>query len=306
DEAYALWEDRSLDFAPLPSLNREDVLENSPLKVTMVTEPSIFYLAFNHESELFSRPELRRAFAAAIDREEIIEQVLNELGVPARHLSPPGVYGSPPFDQVGVGYNPDYARLQLIQAGVTACRFLPPIRYMVNSSDASLFQAELVREMWVEELGCPEDLIIIEQVPFGELLAATHAGAGENRPDVWDLGWEGDYPDAHDWLTQLLHCEESDRRLQRSCDVIDNDILISGILNENERQSAYRSIETRLFGEDGLMPVAPIYVSANYFVRQTWVDIRPSIGLEGVYHYNYLPLDAFFVDAELKAIEQGQ
>lgn len=305
-EAYELWDDLGLDITPLPAARKSEIFESEALKLMQLSEPSIFYLAYNHESEVFRIPELRRAFSAAINREEIIEEVYNDYGMPARHLSPPGVYGAPPLDRVGVGYNPDYARQQLLLGGVTACRFLPEIRYMVNSSDAALFQAELVRDMWVDELGCPEEKIVIEQVQFGELLANTRSDGSENRPDIWDLGWSGFYPDAHNWFAEVLHCTESDQRLGRACAGVDDALLSASVAHENERRRLYATIETDLFGEAGLFPVAPIYTGADYLLRQTWIDVVGNpIGNQQFHFYN-LDFDSFLVDPELKRIEQAQ
>ena len=141
--AWNSWNRRELDLIQVPFVLQERILAENRQKIMGVTDNSVFFLMFNHESEIFRNPDLRRAFSAAIDREEIIEEVYNSQGYPLRHLTPPGAYGSPPENQVGVGFNPDFARLSLAAGGVSACRFLPIIRYTVSSSDTSLFQAEL-------------------------------------------------------------------------------------------------------------------------------------------------------------------
>jgi hypothetical protein len=113
---------------------------------------------------------------------------------------------------VGVGYSPDLAR-QLMDGSIFGdCRLMPPVTYMVSSSDIALQQAELVRQMWMEELGCTEEQIMIEQVQFGVLLANTRPDAGFQRPDLWDLGWASYYPDQANWLGDVLHCEDSENR----------------------------------------------------------------------------------------------
>ncbi|MFT5194752.1 MAG: oligopeptide transport system substrate-binding protein [Cellvibrionaceae bacterium] len=304
--AWNSWERKELDLIQVPFSLQEQILSENRPKVVEVTDTSVFFLVFNHESEIFRIPELRRAFSTAINREEIIDEVYNSQGYPLRHLTPPGAYGSPPETQVGVGYNPDLGRLSLAAGGVTACRFLPVIRYAVSSSDTSLFQAELVREMWEKELGCPEEKIIIEQVPFGELLARTQPDAGILRPDVWDLGWTGFYPDSHDWFFENIYCHGGNNRLKRPCTNIDNDILRAAESDPAIRTSLYRNIEADLFGEKGLYPIAPIYGEMRYYLRQTWLFLSPDTALD---QHNDMLLryyDLYTINQELKEIEQRQ
>ncbi|MFK7800851.1 MAG: ABC transporter substrate-binding protein [Anaerolineae bacterium] len=304
--AWNKWNRRELDLIPVPFALQEQILIENRQKVMEVTDNSVFFLMFNHESEIFKIPELRRAFSAAIDREEIIEEVYNDRGYPLRHLTPPGAFGSPPETQVGVGYNPDFGRLSLTGGGVTACRFLPIIRYTVSSSDTSLFQAELVREMWEKELGCPEDKIVIEQVSFGELLLRTQSDAGSLRPDVWDLGWTGFYPDSHDWFTEIIHCRNGENRLKRPCAGVDNDILRAAESDPAIRTRLYRDIEAELFGEKGIYPVAPIYGEMRYFLRQTWLFLSPNTTLDQHNDMILRHYDLFTINQELKEIEQRQ
>ncbi len=298
-EAFNLWEKRNLDIAPLANSMQADVLSRIPQKVQLVPEQAVFYLAFNMDSAVFRHVELRRAFAAAIDRQEIIDEVYAGRGLPMRHLTPPGVFGAPPIDQLGVGYDPDFARLSLVAGPTTACRFLPEIRYMVNSSDSDLFQAEMVRDMWVDVLGCDPEQIMIEQVQFGTLLASTRPQAGDLRPDVWDLGWASYYPDANNWLYDILHCTSSDNRVNRPCSEVDDQLERAARAEPALRVQLYRRLETDFFGPDGITPIVPIYTRARYRLRQTWVNFIPnSFGGE--------QYDTYQLDWELKKIEKQQ
>ena len=191
----------------------------------------------------------------------------------------------------------------MAEGGVTACRFLPTIRYMVSSSDTSLFQAELIRDMWEQELGCPAEKIVIEQVPFGELLAMTQPDADSLRPDVWDLGWSGFYPDSADWFSTQIHCRNGANAMQRPCSGLDNDILRAAIGDPALRPSMYRDIESNLFGEDGTYPVAPIYGEMRYYLRQTWLFLLPNTTLDQHHDMLLRHYDVFTINQELKEIE---
>lgn len=304
ENALKLWEAKGLDTSPLPSADRERILTSFPAKVRLVTDQTVFYLGFNFDSGVFREPEIRRAFSAAIDREKLVEQVYGGSALSMRHLTPPGVLGAPPVTEVGVGYSPDFAAQQLEASGFRSCRLMPPITFMITTSDLSLLQAELLRSMWVDELGCDEDQIQFEQVQFGALLAHTRSDAGAARPDVWELGWASYYPDAHNWLGDLLQCEDSENRQNRPCSDIDTLMdQADTTLDVTQRETLYRQIENLLFGADGVVPVIPLYVRGEYQLVQSWLTFTPATF--GGEQYDTYQIDAITKDLE-RELERGR
>jgi len=226
--------------------------------------------------------------------------VYDGLGIPMRHFSPPGVFGAPPIEEIGVGYHSDRAILELGASSLRDCSFMPEIRYMVGSTDQALFHAETVRNMWVRELGCEEEKIIIEQVHFGELLARTQPDAGVERPDIWDLGWASYYPDAHNWLGDVLHCTLSENRQNRPCSPADELIAQAATEDDPEQRVArYREAERLFFGESGIQPVAPLFVRADYILVQPWLQYVPA-------HFGGEQFDTYQLDAVMKRLEREQ
>jgi len=220
--------------------------------------------------------------------------------LPMKHFTPPGAIGAPPIDQVGVGYHPDRARLELSNSIFGDCRLVPPVTYMVSSSDIALQQAELLREMWIEELGCREDQINIVQVQFGQLLANTRADSIDERPDLWDLGWAAYYPDANNWLGDVLHCTESENRQKRPCSPVDEQIIEADQMNDQDgRWDLYRQIERNLFGENGLEPISPLFARAEFRLSQTWIRYTPA-------YFGGDQYDTYFVDVTAKELERAQ
>lgn len=299
-DALTLWEAKTVDISPLSTANREEFSENNSSKTVAISNQTVFYLGFNFDSGVFREPELRLAFSAAIDRERLIEELYGGLAQPMKHITPPGVFGAPPIDQTGVGYSPDEARQWLAASGFGSCRLMPPITYLVSTADLSLRQAELIRDMWVEELGCAPEQIIIEQVPFGTKLANTRADAGANRPDVWELAWATAYPDAQNWVGDLLHCADSENRQNRPCGAVDN--LIRQATQETdqvERLRLYLDIENDFFGADGVTPIIPLFVRTDYVAVQSWLSFLPaSFGGE--------QYDTYLLDEELKRLERSR
>jgi oligopeptide transport system substrate-binding protein len=299
-DAYRLWEDRNLDLSPVPATEQTSIINANPQKLQLVPRQELFYLAFNFNSPVFREPEVRRAFAAALDREQLIREVYDGRGIPVRHFAPAGVIAAPPIDEVGMGNSADYARQQMAISGFNDCRLMPPIRFLVSSSDTSLHQAQLMRDMWMQELGCAEDQIIIEQVQFGTLLASTRRDAGAARPDMWELGWASYYPDENNWLGDLLHCQDSENRQDRPCSEADDLIRQAGIATTGSQRAAlYRQVEGMFFGEGGIVPLVPLFARADYILRQPWLAYTPA--LFGGEQY-----DTYSVDPVVKELEQNR
>lgn len=297
---YEMWVDKELDLAPLPVSRRPEFLRDFRPRALMVTNQTVFYLGFNLESGVFREPNVRRALSAAINREALAEELYGSRAIGLRHLSPPGVVGAPPLDTAGVGYNPGYARQQMADSGFGSCRLMPPITFQVSSLDLSLQQAEIIRDMWVRELDCTQEQIIIEQVQFGTLLANTRQDAGVVRPDVWELGWSSYYPDAHNWLSELLHCTDSENRPARSCNSLDETMRVAAqATDQAERLVLYRQVENGFFGEGGEAPIVPLYVRGIYFMQQNWIAFRPA-------HFGGQQYDTFLLDPDLKRLERSR
>ena len=298
--ALGLWEAKSLDVIDASAIDLTEAPLSTVQQAQIVNQHTMLYLDFNFESGIFREPIMRRAFSAAIDRDVLVEEVYGGDAVPMRHLIPPGVIGALPVDQVGMGYSPDRARIEMGASGFGSCRLMPDIRFMVSSSDLSLLQAELVIQMWIEELGCAENQFQIEQVPFGTLLANTRADAGAARPDIWELAWASYYPDAHNWMGDLIHCEESENREKRPCSEVDNLIRqASTTLDINERQELYHQIENMLFSDEGIMPIVPLYVRGEVVLIQNWLTYQPvSFGGE--------QYDSYVTDIEIKELERSR
>ncbi len=302
EAAYEMWQAKEIDISPLPSNRRDEIMNNPRMspRLHLISNQAVFYVAFNLDSGVFSDPLVRRAFAAAIDREVLIEEVYGGRGVPMRHFSPPGVVGAPPVGEVGIGFSPDWAVQTMIESHLRDCSFLPPIRYLVSSTDLALHHAETLRTMWSRTLGCPEDNIEIDQVQFGTLLANTRVDAGVARPDIWDLGWASYFPDAHNWLGDVLHCSESENRQNRPCSEVDTIIQRAATTDSlEERHALYREAETLLFGENGIYPVIPLFTQAQYRLIHPWLTFHPA-------NYGGEQYDTYNLDAVTKRLERQQ
>ncbi len=301
EDAMSLWQDRELDYIDATDFDLSQFDERTQSLGKTLTNQVLYYLGFNFDSGVFREEKVRRAFAAAIDRDLLVEELFDNTAVGMRHLIPPGVLGAFPVDLVGVGYSPDYARLQLAESGFRSCSTIPEVRYMVTSTDQSLRQAEMIVKMWRDELGCKEDQFVLDQAQFGTLLANTRSDAGERRPDIFELGWASYYPDANNWLGDLIHCEESENRENRPCSEVDDIIRRAGQTTDlEERLRLYREAENILFGDGGIMPIIPLFVRADTVLVQGWVEtFTPAL-------FGGAQFDTYQLNVDLKELEQSR
>ena len=136
-------------------------MARNPEKIRVIPDEVLFYIGFNFDSQNFREPEVRRAFSAAIDRQRLVDELYDGNALAMRHVTVPGVVASIPVGEVGVGYSPDYAREQIAASTFRSCKTMGTITFRVSSADLSLRQAEMIRDMWIEELGCLQETIVI-------------------------------------------------------------------------------------------------------------------------------------------------
>ena len=195
--------------------------------------------------------------------------------LPMIHFAPPGIFGAPPVDEVGVGFDPEFAREQLAQAGFPGCEGFPRVILMTAGSEAR--GVEFAQAQWAEHLGCSPELIQIERMPFREMRAAVR-GSVETRPHMWTSGWAPDYPDENNWVGDVIWCqsEASMAARGRECTGLDDLIVEARQEPDPERRIAlYRQIEEGFFGPEGEMPFIAKCTGMWYVAKHAWLDKGP-------------------------------
>lgn len=277
--AYALWLQNEVDVTLLPDGDVQAHLAQYEALTFKVSELSVVYIGFVNNKAPFDDPRVRRAFSAAIDRETLVNDVRQGQGRTMIHLAPPGIVGAPPIDEVGVGFDPQYAREQLAQAGYEDCEGFPPVTIISFPGQDVLNVLEFLQGQWNQHLGCPPGIIQIEQQPFTALLGATSTSVPvEEAPHMYTLAWAADYPDENNWVGDLLWCGNEGNRTRRSCDEMDELIVEAAQETDiDRRERLYRQIEEGFFGEGGEVPVAPITMDVYYMAVQPWVEQTPAL-----------------------------
>lgn len=283
--AFALYQANMLDRSSVPSASQRGVLEdfgaeiqalqNDPVysrELRMEYEPTVFYFAFTYWGRPFNNIHVRRAFSAIIDRERFVEEIVDWRGTPMIHFTPPGMLNAPAIDEVGVGFDPEYAREQLALGGYPNCEGFPEIEIEVYSMSREW--ADFWVELAVQHLGCDIERFIVEEQVFSVVLGGPFdTDVPIQAPDATTRGWAPDFPDAHNWIYEILHCEATIEGFEsfRQCSEIDELMEQSALEHDPIRRAElYRDIEGALFGPQGEYPIAPIYVRTYYYLVKSW------------------------------------
>ena len=163
--------------------------ENNPA----LREDPIFstgYLGLNVRHEGLGDPRVRQALSLAINRALIIEKVTKN-GSPAGGFVPPRI---PSYAASEVlPFDPERARQLLAEAGYPNGEGFPALDFKIVSIDTSRTFAEVLQEMWRNELGIKVDILNKEwQVLISDMDSGNF--------DIFLISWIGDYLDPATFL----------------------------------------------------------------------------------------------------------
>lgn len=159
---------------------------------------AVQFYGFNASKPPFNDVRIRRAFALALDRRQLVDSVLFGLAVVADHgLVPPGL-PQYPYDLVpGIPYDPDSARKLMAQAGYPDGKGFPRIQLQVNNYGFGYRSvASRAQEMLLKELGVA---VTVSTVPAKEYYERIDRGEAL----FWREGWVADLPDPENFLALI-------------------------------------------------------------------------------------------------------
>jgi oligopeptide transport system substrate-binding protein len=196
----------------------------------------------------------RRALSLAMNRREIIDQIAQADQLVATGMSPKGISG---FDQINPNspWTPEEA--DLTQAKDELSQAASPkkdINLFFNNAPGHKEIATAVQAQW-KQLGINSTLKQQEWAQYLEFLGPPP----NNAVDVYRLGWIYDFPDAINGL-ELWTCDSGNNNTNY-CDK-DFDALVAKARetpDDTARFAIYKQLEDKLFGQDGALPIMPIY-----------------------------------------------
>ncbi len=273
--AFANFEAGTLDVSGVPSADIDRVMADPELSELVFISPlgCTYYYGFNVEKEPFTDARIRRAFSIAIDRQAIIDNILKGGQEPAYFFSRQDILTAAPraadYPDLAISSNPEDAlpifEEYLADTGQTR-EDLPTITLMHNESEFHSLIAQAVQQMWKETLGVDVQIQSQEWGTYLDLL-------DEDPPQIFRLGWCQDYPDAHNFLSDVFRSDSSNNHTNYASEEFD--ALVDQARLETDvdvRTELYAQAEYLLTNADAA--IAPIYfytsgvtVTAPYIER---------------------------------------
>jgi oligopeptide transport system substrate-binding protein len=216
--------------------------------------PSLGTYYYGYNMKNISDIHERRALSLAINRQEIIDQIAQADQIPATGMSPQGISG---FDTINPNSPWTPAQGDMTKAKDELSQAQSPktsINLFFNDSPGHKEIATAVQAQW-KELGINTTLKQQEWAQYLEFLGPPPNSA----VDVYRLGWIYDFPDAINGL-ELWTCDSGNNNTNY-CDK-NYDALVAKARqtpDDQARYQIYAQLEQMLFGQDGALPIIPIY-----------------------------------------------
>lgn len=297
---WSLYQSNQIESAGVPQAELQNVRSDPELskELRQNSDLAVFYFGFAYDKPPFDNVHVRRAFSAIIDRQTFTTEIQQGRGVPMAHFMPPGIRGSVPINEVGIGqpdtpgFDPEFAKKEMELAGFPNCEGFPEVTLLAYQGASDW--GEFLQNAAVTHLGCEASKIVIEENEFTVLLQAIKRDVPTaQRPHMFTLGWGPDYPDAHNWIHDVLGCN-AENNFARPCnDAIDP--KIDAAARETDpatREAAYRELEELFFGYEGDFPIAPLFLRINIFMVKPWyTGFFDTDGLFGGAHWESRQID---------------
>ncbi|WP_134685150.1 peptide ABC transporter substrate-binding protein [Brevibacillus migulae] len=198
----AMFENGELDWAGQPmSMLPVDAIQPLREQGKLITQPkaTTYYIRFNTTRIPFTNEKIRKAFAYAINRQEIAEHIGQAGQTPLTGFVPV----SAPLNPNGYFKDNDpVLAKQLLAEGMKELGLtkLPPLTYLFNTLDRNKKIAEVLQAKWKSVLGAEVTLLNKETKVFLDDQA-------QMKFDISRSSWTGDYNDAINFLEKFIEVE---------------------------------------------------------------------------------------------------
>lgn len=249
--------------------NNPDVLRLDPY---LATE----FIRFNTTRPPFDNVRVRRAFSLAIDREQIVNRVLQGGEQSAHHFTPPDTAGYTCTTRVP--FDPEQARALLAEAGYPDGKDFPAVELLYDSGDNQRIYCEALQHQWKTHLGIEVALLNRDHKTWlADMIGLNY--------DLARSYWLGDYADPSNFL-EMFYAASGNNRTGFNSETYDE--LVRQAVRTPDvdaRYSLYQQAEAMLLTE---AIIAPVYfhtraylcdphvenLSANALGRIPWKSVR--------------------------------
>lgn len=255
----SMFENGEIDWAghPLSSLPI-DAMPAMKSSGKMVVHPvaATYWYKFNTEKPPFNNVKIRKAFAYAINRQALIDNVLQANQQPAMAAVPPAMSLNPDgyFKEYDVETGKKLLAEGMKEVGITK---LPLITLSFNTSEGHKKIAEAIQDQWRKNLSVE---VKLENQEWKVYLESLHQG----NYQVGRSGWSGDFNDPINFL-EIFKDKDGGNNDTRWENPKYKELLNQSAIESDpqKRKEILAQAEQILMDE---LPILPIY-----FYTHTWV-----------------------------------
>jgi oligopeptide transport system substrate-binding protein len=253
--------------------------ENSPELLQISPYMGSYLYRLNTTLPQLSDVRVRKALAMTIDRQLLIDTVLNGLFTPSYAITPPGLLGYYPPKLFS--YDPEQARKLMAEAGYPNGEGFPVTELQYNTDEQHRKVAITIQQMWKKELNIE---VTLQNRDWKVYLDNEATGNFE----ISRGGWIADYVDPNSFLDMWI----DDSGLNRTgwSDERYDDLILQQAPTAVDAEARYKifyEAETLMMES---MPFIPIYTYASHHFRDPAVKGAPP-NVRDEFNFNYIYLD---------------
>lgn len=254
-------------------------LEENPELIRIDPWLGSYFYMFNTTRPPFDDVRVRKALAMTVDRDLLVESVMQGIVDSSYALTPPDTLGY--FPPRTFDYDPDEARRLLAEAGYPNGEGFPEFEVLYNTQESHRRIAVAIQQMWMRELNIPATLLNQEWQVYLE-------NQDNMNYEVSRRGWIGDYVDPTTFLEMYI-TDGGNNKTGFSDPRYDEIITREAphTLDRDKRYALYQEAETILMNQ---MPIMPIYTYKTKHLVHPSVKGMPA-NIMDHYNYKYVWLD---------------
>lgn len=212
---------------------------------------------------------VRKAIAAAIDKQLLIDIVIKGNHIPAMTFTHPLSFGSvnQKEQKIGIAFDPEQAKQWLEQAGYPEGQEFPELVLMHPSGETHRGIANGIKTLLKHYLNINLKVTALDWNHYLDQIIPLQPSS----PHLFRVSWCSDYPDANDWLHAVFHRDSpfnwlTGINLEPFVQAVDKAQRIS---EPNQRKKLYHHAEQILTEQE--VAIVPIYFSNTQFLVKPWV-----------------------------------
>jgi oligopeptide transport system substrate-binding protein len=271
--ALAMYEQGDLDilggkYLPLPQMEMPRITSDIVLRKEVQTTMNFMteFFSFNTQNPPMDNPLVRKAIAAAIDKQVLNDFIQWGVNPVATTFTRPPIFGSvdPKEELIGIPFDPKQARAWLAEAGYPEGKNFPKVRLLCSVSEDFENIALATQEMLKHYLGI-EIEIVTKNWP-GDYFKAIE----QDSTHMFRMAWIADYPDANNWLYEAFHPNKGFFHwIWENPEFAQTVEKAQQSPNQEERKQLYRRAEKILNEEE--TAIVPIYFATTRLLVKPWI-----------------------------------